>query len=668
MGFRSSGNDEMKKGTKRIHSLGLLFFVGILVVLYRTFSFQVIQREKWDMYSKNQYETRVKLIAKRGVIYDRDMNILAADKPSFSIAVDPTQVQDKEKAAKILNRVLGGGEEKYTELFQREGSFVWVEKDITAAQKHALEESQIYGLIPVEGQMRGHPYGDLARQVIGITNSDHQGVWGVEQELDPRLRGENGWAIYQKDGLNRNFSSLDYPVEPPKNGHHAVLAIDHVFQHVVEEELQHGVEKYKAKSGSAVLMDPYTGDVLSMASYLGTRGSSSRTTFSDIMQNRAVQVDFEPGSTFKIVTASVALEEGDFKPNTLIHCENGSYTVGSNTIRDDDRKFAWLTMSQVIEESSNIGAAKMAKKIGKKEFSRYIQNFGFGNATGIQLPGEPPGIVRPYYQWGDFSTAAVAFGQGISVTSIQLACMVSVIANGGYLVQPRLISKIVDNNGFEVETYPATLIRRVIKEETAQQIQLMLKGVVERGSGREAAVTGVPVAGKTGTAQKSKPGFRGYVPGAYTSSFIGFWPAHSPAFVLVVVLDEPQYLYWGSKSAAPTFGRIVEKISGLPKTQWSMQEIQSRKKDGAFMYSSYEEEKNELPPLAIEMSEKEKVEKSEGVPNLVGYTLRDALKRLAEIDMEAKITGYGKVKSQTPAPGSPVAEGVQCHLICEFSD
>ena len=667
MGYRSSQKKESSPSTNRIRRLGVLFFVCVLIILYKMFSYQVVHRERWESYSKAQYERRVKLIAERGIIYDRDMNILAADKPSCSIAVDPTLVKDKEKASKILHDVLGGEKEEYMEMLQKSSRFVWVEKEITPAQKHALEESQIYGLIPVEGQKRGRPYGDLARQVIGITNGDHEGTWGIEQELDDYLRGENGWAIYQKDGLNRNFSSLDYPVEPPKDGCHVVLTLDHVFQHIIEEELAFGVEKYKAKSGSAVLMDPFTGDILAMASVLGKRGSNGHTTFSDIMQNRAIQVDFEPGSTFKIVTASAVLEEGVFKPNTLIHCENGAYHVGGNIIRDDDRKFAWLTMSQVIEESSNIGVSKMAKKLGKKELSRYIQNFGFGNITGINLPGEPHGIVRPYVQWGDFSTATISFGQEISATSLQLADMISVIANGGHLLRPRIVSKILDNNGEEIKSFPHTVIRRVISEETAQQVQLMLKGVVDKGSGKSAAVQGIPIAGKTGTAQKSKAGYLGYLPGAYTSSFVGFWPVQAPMFALVVVLDEPLYLYWGSKSAAPTFGRMVEKISGLPKTRWSMQEYEQQRKEAEFVYSSMTEQEPESSPILL-VSHEEELPLSEGVPNLVGLTLRDALKQLADIEMEAKITGYGKVKQQSPRPGSAIGKAERCHLICEFSD
>ncbi|MCJ7813499.1 PASTA domain-containing protein, partial [bacterium] len=602
----------------------------------------------------------------RGVIYDRNMNILAMDQPMLSLAVDVTQVADVEAVARIFARVFHRDKSVYLDIFKRnkDKKFVLIENDITMNQRDSLYESKINGLIEFETRKRTHPFGALGNQVVGITNGDHRGVNGVELVLDDTLRGEDGWSIYQKDALQRNYSSLDYPAKQSTNGHHVVLTLDHAYQSIVEEELGRGVAYHGAKGGSAVLMDPFTGEILAMATVVGNLQNGEEPDFDSMIQNQPVQVDFEPGSTFKIVVASAALEESLFHLNSHIFCENGSYSFAGHTIHDQNQSHGMLTLSEIVEYSSNIGISKVGKQLGKNVLYKYIQNFGFGNRTGIGLPGEVPGILRPVYSWSDFSIAAISFGQEISVTTLQEACMVSTIANGGELLKPTIYKSILDENGNKTKTFSTEVIRRVISESTAMQMRIVMENVVKRGSGTGAKVEGVSIAGKTGTAQKSEPGFKGYVPGVYISSFTGFWPADTPMFVMVIVLNEPKKEYWGSQSAAPIFSRIVSRIAGFSSIPESpRREATENNTEKDVIFSSHSINNN------LE-SESRKGYSSVNdspyhVPQLRGLSVREALKILSSRGIEGRIEGSGVVVRQDPQPGVKIVPGMVCYLRCQ---
>ncbi len=655
-----------QKDMRRLQWFGGFISLLVIVVLLRIFSYQVWKRETWNGLAQKQYQRLVKLIAERGIIYDRNMQILAMDAPVFSIAVNPKKIKDIRSASGFLGEVLGGTTDTYRKMItdNPSSSFLWIQKEITEDQKQEFLEKNIPGLIPAQGRKREHPFDQTGIQVLGITDSRHVGVGGIEQSFDEFLRGEDGWAVYQKDGTNRNFVSLDYPVKESRNGDHIVLTLDQVYQSVIEEELKAGVKQHRAKSGCAVLMDPHTGEILSMISVVPNKGGTDDSEFQSMMMNRPVQLDFEPGSTFKIVTAAAALEEHVVKTNSLIHCENGVYRIAGHIIRDHDEAHELLSMRQILEYSSNIGIAKIGKKVGKRELYKTIQNFGFGSRTEIGLPGETTGILWPLYEWSDFSTATISFGQGISTSALQLAGMVSVIANGGILVKPWIVSAILDNEGNIKKTYNMEMIRRVISEDTAAQLRQILEGVILNGNGGEAAVEGVRVAGKTGTAQKSVPGFKGYVPGVYVSSFVGFWPVEAPKYVLVIVLDEPQYLYWGARSSAPIFAKVVRRIEGLPSPYWKQQHRQANNLNGSpFVFASAQSESAEIP-IESSHSKSQNISPTQ-LPELIGLSLREALHRLAVLEVEAAVEGSGIVISQFPGPGTKVTEGMICKLQCQ---
>ncbi|MCD6115994.1 transpeptidase family protein [bacterium] len=648
----------------RLKFVGFLFFFLIAGVLVRTFHFQVVSREPWSSMAPRQYQGRVKLMAHRGIIYDRHMNIMAMDLPIYSLAVDPSIIKDKQKAAFFLSKSLGLNEQECIDKMSSDGSksFVYIKKDISEQEQIKLKNSGMQGLVFVRERKRVRPFGDLAIQTIGIVNNNRQGVGGVEQALNDWLEGRDGWAILQKDARNKKFTSIDYPAEQSKDGHHVVLTIDHAFQSIIEEEMKASVEKYNAKSGTAVLMDPLTGDILAISSVVGKYGND-KPKFNQFIRNRAIQDCFEPGSIFKVMTASAALQTGQFKVNTLIHCENGEYTLAGHKIHDHNESYAWLTLSQVLEKSSNIGIAKVGQKLGRKTLFRYIRDFGFGNRTGVDLPGEEPGILHPAYDWNEFEVATTSFGQGIAGTALQIADAVSAVANGGRLLKPLIWKKILDSSGKEVRTSETKVVRRVISEETAFKMRRILESVVKNGSGRAAGVEGVRVAGKTGTAQKSLPGMKGYVQGAYVSSFVGFWPADTPFFVLVIVFDEPKGSYWGSHTAAPVFSAIVSRLQGIAGPGRIPRLPQEKNKGRKRIdFASYTKE---LPLKADKISQKSRKAVSiHYLPDLTGFTVRDALEMLIDYKIKVKIEGCGVVLRQIPGPGNKVKKGMICRLIC----
>ncbi len=653
-----------REESRRLKHAGWIFCIFLLLALARAFQVQVlkIQAVKAKM---PIYNERIVLPAKRGLIYDRNMNILAMDVPVFSSAIDPSVIKHPARVVEQLAEVLGGNPADYQTLIEqnRHFQFVWLKRDLTQSEKDGLEGLDIRGVIIREERKRAHPCPLIACAVLGGINAEYQGVGGIEQSMDPLLRGEEGWEILQKDGKNRNYSSPDYPMNPPRKGQNIVLTLDQVGQTIVEEELERGVTAYRAKEGTAILMDPTTGEILAMASILDRPEAPTEYKSDYFVQNRAVQVEFEPGSTLKVVTAAAALEEGIHDPNSIIHCENGAYRLSGQVIHDHDKKYDYLTLSQVIQYSSNIGIAKISKKLGKKTLFRYMQNFGFGTSTGIELPGEAAGTLWPVYKWNDFSTATIAFGQGISVTTLQLACMTAVIANGGYLAKPRLVHSLVDENGNTLKSYNKEFIRRVLSERTALQMRDILEKTVNHGNAGEASVTGIRIAGKTGTAQKSIAGTSQYAPGIYTSSFAGFWPVESPRFVLVVVLEEPKGLYYAAQTCAPIFANVVKRIFGLPSSPiFPKREDRTGPANRSFVFSDYQTQSDlsETVPEGTVLADEDPFR----VPKLTGLSLREALQKLASREIEARVEGSGAVCEQTPKAGEKITPGLVCRLVC----
>ena len=651
------GNDS---DHSRLHWLTWIFILINLCVLSRFLQVQVINPDPWRSKAPAQYENRIRLAAKRGLIYDRHKKMLAMDLPSYSLALDPSLVRNSAQTALTLSEILGLPKQKIQQSIERhhQNRYLKICEDISEKQRHQMQALGLRELIVHRERKRYYPFDDLARSLLGLTDARHEGIAGIELAYNETLSGKDGWTILQRDGLNRNFTTVDYPIEPAMDGQHIILTVDYLYQTLIEEILKDGLSRYDAKWGSAVLMHPVTGEILAMVSLTGPRLMREHPDFQIRIRNRAIQDNYEPGSVFKVVTLAAALEEGVVTPQSLIYCENGDYVVNGTHIGDDHRAFQWLTVKQAMQVSSNIGLSKVSRQLGKETFYRYIQNFGFGNRTGLSLAAEASGLLRPLYQWDDFLNATVAFGQGISVTTLQLACMLSAVANGGELMKPQILRAILDSDGHRIQSPQPAVIRRVISENTARAVTEILESCVNEGTGIKAAIPGLRLAGKTGTAQKSVPGVTGYLPGAYESSFLGFWPAQSPDFVLVVTLDEPRHDTTSSQSAALIFARMVERISGLPPAQ-AVPEMLNEPQP-VFTFSSYEK------PAVYESERPEnELVSPYFVPDVTGLSTRQAIRNLAVCGIIVSIEGHGRVCSQSLKPGLRVKETMNCHLVCE---
>jgi cell division protein FtsI (penicillin-binding protein 3) len=657
---RKMNNMGVDSDRSRLHWLTGIFVLLILCIIARFLQVQIINPDPWRSKAPAQYENRIRLAAKRGLIYDRHKKMMAMDLPSYSLAVDPSLVRNVSQTAGALSEIIGISKEEIQQLIDkhRQNRYVRICDDISEKQRYQLRALGIRELIVHRERKRFYPFKELARSLLGLTDARHEGISGIELTYNETLSGKDGWTILQRDGLNRNFTTVDYPLEPALDGQHIVLTVDYLYQTLIEEVLKEGLDRYEAKWGSAVLMHPVTGEILAMVSLTGPRLAQDNPDFQTRIRNRALQDNYEPGSIFKVVTLAAAIEEGIVTPQSLLYCENGNYEVNGNHIGDDHRSFQWLTVKQAMQVSSNIGLSKVGRQLGKEKLYRYIQNFGFGNRTGIGLAAEASGLLRPLYQWDEFLNATIAFGQGISVTTLQLACMLSAIANGGELMKPQILRAVLDADGHRIQSGQPVVIRRVISEETARTVTEVLESCVNEGTGIKAAIPGLRLAGKTGTAQKSVPGIAGYMPGAYESSFLGFWPAQSPEFVLVVTLDEPRHETTSSQSAARIFARMVERISGLPPAQ-AVPEMLNEPQP-VFTFSSYEK------PAVYETDRPDDHPVSPYfVPDVVGQSTRQAITNLAVCGITVSIEGHGRVRSQNLKPGIRVKEHMNCNLICE---
>ncbi len=381
---------------------------------------------------------------------------------------------------------------------------------------------------------------------------------GVELYYDKELTGEYGWRRSSRDAKQREIISFQTDGLPARDGNSIVLTIDEVIQHIIEKETENIVKAYKPKGISIIAMKPKTGEILGLANYPWFDPNDISGVNAGLLKNRAIADSFEPGSVFKIVTASAALEEKVVDFDDEFFCENGIYKVGKRILHDYS-PHGTLSFREVIEKSSNIGVAKVAEKLGKGKLAQYIEAFNFGNPTGIDLPGEAQGIVRNPSAWSYVDMTTIPMGQGIAVTALQLACCVSTIANGGIMMQPYVVKKLLSEDGTVVRENKPVILKRVISKETAMKMKELLEGVIERGTGRRARLTDFRAGGKTGTAQKVKPK-GGYYNNRYVASFVGFAPYNNPAVVLVVCVDEPKKEHLGGRVAAPVFRKIMGKI------------------------------------------------------------------------------------------------------------
>jgi len=543
----------------RRYVLLLVMLCGFAVVLFRLVNLQVLQAAELTAKADRQHQKTVSLEGARGTIVDRHGKVLAMNMEVPSVFGIPTALESPAKTARSLSPVLRVRTDELEKKLRQDRSFVWLARKLDPEQGHRLEHMPMEGIGLVMEGRRFYPKGPLLAHVMGFAGMDGEGLEGIERRYEPQLHGEKRVVILQRDAMGRTVFPKGQAEQVPAAGHSLVITIDEVIQYIAEKELEEAVTKARAKSGTVIVLDPQTGAVLALAISPRFDPNAVSSLTADRWRNRALTDTYEPGSTMKALVAAAALEEKVMKPGTMLYGENGRMMI-ANTVIHDHEKLGWMTFAQVIQKSSNIGAAKTGMALGDQRLYRYLQSFGFGQKTEIDLPGEVGGLVKHPREWGRRSLASISMGQEIGVTPIQMVSAVAALANGGVLMKPYVVSEVRDAQGKPLRQILPQVKRRVVSPETARTVTSILEGVVTDGTGAKAAIPGFRVAGKTGTAQKIDPRTGAYSSTLFVGSFVGFVPADNPRLAMIVVIDEPQGESWGGTVAAPVFRRVGEQV------------------------------------------------------------------------------------------------------------
>lgn len=624
-----------------------LFFVFIFIVIFiRAFQLQVLDRSKLKAKADNQHLKTTDIIPIRGTLYDRGMRELAVSMEVDSVYARPGRIDNVKKTAGLLAAALSMDKREIEAKFTSGKSFVWIKRQMDFTEAERVKGLNIRGIGFIKEGKRFYPTPHIASHLIGFVGLDSKGLEGIELAYDEYMAGTSARFIGERDALGNEilFGNSDKEAYRGKN---LVLTIDKTIQYIAEKELLKVVSSTNAKGGMVIAMVPKTGEILAMANAPQFNPDIFfEYNNPNIWRNKAITDTFEPGSTFKAFLLAAIFEEGTAKSDDLFFCEDGNYVVADRTFHDV-KKFGWLSLAQIIKYSSNIGAAKAGERLGKERMHRYIKDFGFGARTGIGLPGEAFGSVPPVKQWSKVSLGNISFGQGLSITGIQLLSAFSAIANKGYLMRPYVVKKIINEKGDVIEEFRPSVARRVISEETANKVTGILKTVTEKdGTGAKAAIAGFEVAGKTGTAQKPDLSQGGYAANKYVSSFVGFVPADNPELAILIAVDEPTVGFYGGQIAAPVFKEIAAQSLSYLGIFPNGLGIHPKNQPDRLLYVAQ----------STDSSDEEREDLSR-MPDLRGMTVRSVLRLAREIPLDIKILGSGKAVYQKPLPGERIVQG-----------
>ena len=631
-----------QRNLRRLTAAKILFAVIFLAVGGRAIQLQLWEGERLMRLGQRQHLKEWIVLPKRGAVFDRSGDPLALSMESQSVYARPHRIQDATRLTRTLGQILNLPVAEVKQKIASEKPFVWLKRQVSSAEAEKIQALNMDGIGMFYEPNRYYPQGQLAGQLIGFVGRDSEGLEGLELKYNDYIRGEAGSSIAERDALGRRVlvQGIEGLHIPPGSDIH--LTLDTSIQYIAEKELEASVVKYRAKAGVAIVVEPFTGEVLALANYPSFNPNNYAKQSPEQRRNRAITDSFEPGSTFKTILAAASLEEGVVGKDDLFYCEMGKYPYAGKVIHDT-HPYGWLPFSKILQVSSNIGFTKVAEKVKKDRYHRYIEKFGFGQLTGIDLPGEVPGLVRKPESWSAIDLATHAFGQGISTTPLQLIMAYAAIANGGFLMRPYVTRRVLAPNGEVVLENQPHVVRRVISEKTAKLLASMLQDVTnEGGTGVMANVEGFEVAGKTGTAQKADAVHGGYAAKKRVGSFVGFVPANNPRLVALVLIDEPEVNVYGGIVAAPVFRNIAQgalrrlavapdKASPLPVAGSEAEKLNRRPV------------KRTNPSMAAD---------SDGMPDFVGLSLREALEKAQTLKVKLRIQGTGYVVKQSRAPGN----------------
>jgi len=558
--FRQAALDESAHH-RLVRMRGTIFVVcltlGTLGLAARLVSLHIVQAGTLERIAERQQLGTLTLAPARGRILDRSGRPLAVNVEAPSVFAVPSRIENPKAFARTVAPILGLAPDDLLAKLDPERHFVWLARKASPQAVAGLRAKGLGEQIGfVDEARRTYPNGTLASHVLGFAGIDNQGLGGAELAFDGSLRGQTGVARIERDAMGRPRFETRNVVRAPIDGSDVVLTIDQVLQHIAERELDRAVLETRAKWGAILMMDPPSGEILAMAAAPRYDSNAYARAKPGEWNNRAISTVLEPGSTFKIVLAAAALEAGAVDERDVF-TSNGVLKVAGHTIREaHGRVFPTQTLADIIRNSSNVGAAMVATRLGKARFYEVIQRFGFGTPTGVDLPGEAAGLVPPPSQWLGPGLQTIGFGQGISGTPLQILAAAAALANEGTLVRPRVLRAVRDREGRSVAVPGPEPVRQVVSPAVARKVMALMEGAVANGTGTGARIDGYRVAGKTGTAQKPSPR-GGYMPDAYVASFLGIVPVEHPRLAILVLLDEPQGIYYGGAVAAPVFRTVA---------------------------------------------------------------------------------------------------------------
>jgi len=667
---------EPDKSRGRVFMLALVLIGWMLVIGVRLVHLQVTQHDDLANRARRQQQGAIETSPIRGQVLDRQGRELARSVDTKSFYADPGEVKDVDATARSIATITGLDRKTLAERFRdaqdSNKKFIWIARRIDEKTAAKLDALNLEGVYYRKEPKRYYPNDTLAAHILGFVGADEIGLGGVEQFYNDRIRGESGKVFVERDASHRAFES--YEVQPHP-GQTVVLTIDQTIQYRAEQSLSAAVQRAHAKSGTVVVMDPRNGEILALANAPAFNpNETARDT--EERRNGALQSIYEPGSTFKVVAFSAAIEKGLVRPEDRIDCQMGQITVAGRLIHDH-KPFGLMTVADALAQSSNVGAIKLGLLVGNESMYDYIKRLGFGARTGVDLPGESPGMLNKLSRWTPSSIGSIAMGQEVGVTPLQMATAYSVLANGGLLVKPHLVRELRSPDGAVLfQATPDT--RRALKSETTTALRGMLEGVTLRGTARKAQLNGYTAAGKTGTAQKIDPSTHAYSATKYIGSFVGFAPVQNPALVIVVVIDEPQGAYHGGDVAAPIFREIAEQIlpdlavapdvevktgseraATAPKpspqavAKTRAEDLQQGQRDAT------------LPKVAPRRSTAGTTEvvyalanrRGAFMPDLRGQSVRDVARSCGQLGLALEAHGDGRALRQEPAPGAEVHPG-----------
>jgi cell division protein FtsI (penicillin-binding protein 3) len=653
----------------RVRFLVLFLLLWASVVVARLAELQLAHGDRYRARAQRQQERRIEISPQRGSIFDREGRPLAVSAEASSIYAIPDEVRNPAETARLLAPHVGMTPDAVLARLTQKKGFVWLARKVDRAAAAGVRAAKLPGIHLVAETKRFYPKGSLAANVLGYVGTDDRGLGGLEHFYDRAIRGKPGEIVALTDARRSTYGEAETANgKLAEEGDSLFISLDSGIQFAAERELAAAVSEAQARSGVLVLLDPSDGEILAMATAPSFDPNEYGRFSADTRRNRAIADAYEPGSTFKIVTGALALENSLVTLDETIDTGDGKIRVGNTTISEHDGKqYGALTLAGVFEHSSNVGIIRVGLRLGPQRLWQGATALGVGRPTGVDLPGESGGIFRKPERWSALSNATISMGQEVSVTPLQLVRVAAAIANGGRLVRPRLVRRIVHPDGRVDVVVPAPP-DRVLSEDTARTVRNLLVGAVERGTGKKATIPGFVVAGKTGTAQKA--GVGGYLAGKYVSSFVGFAPSENPKIVGLVLIEEPKGRYYGGDIAAPVFSRVVSQALGILRVAPEEQRLPET------LLASTSTERIHYPagvvpasvrstgePSAATFAEPEPPAVSaDGVPSALGLSARQALALFARRGLAARIEGSGFVVAQHPLPGARVRAGATCIL------